>query len=308
MKLNLHAQVAGRYKLIKHKVREDGTLYNTEVVADFPNLITDSGLDLLAAGSINNVMAKCWVGSGNSAPSVTDTGLEAEVASTTTVSSDSLSNNSGPPDYYSYGIKVFRFSTGAAAGNISEVGVGSTGNILFSRALVLDSGGNPTSITVLSDEVLDVVYELRVYKLYDDVPWGPINIDGVDYSGIIRPCDVDATRGIHSLYLGGGGATLIAYNGSIGTITNPPSGSATPRLNGVSAPYVPGTFYRDITFSAGLTQLNVAGGITALKLGMDFNSNTSDVEHQISVSPALPKDGTKVMSITFRVHWGRYEP
>src|SRR5690606_22222525 len=153
MKLNLHANVAGRYKLIKHKVREDGTLYNTEIVADFPNLITDSGLDLLAAGSLNSVVGKCWVGSGNSAPSVTDTALESEIASTTNATSSSFANNSGPPDYYSYAVKVFRFSTGVAAGNISEVGVGATNNTLFSRALVLDSEGNPTSITVLADEV-----------------------------------------------------------------------------------------------------------------------------------------------------------
>lgn len=307
MKLNLHAQVAGRYKLVKHKVREDGTLYNTEVVADFPNLITDSGLDRLAAGSIGQATNMCWVGSGNSAPTVADTALEAPIAATTNVTSSS-GNNSGPPDYYSYGIKVFRFSTGAAAGNISEVGVGPSGGNLFSRALVLDSGGNPTSITVLADEVLDVVYELRVYKLYDDVPWGPITIDGVDYSGIIRPCDVDSnSAAFFTTLLGGSGAYLHVYNGNIGTITGQPSG-ATVGMAGTPAPYVSGTFYRDITFSAGLTQLNLSGGISALMLEMFTNAANVPVMHQISVSPALPKDNTKVMSITFRVHWGRYEP
>ena len=65
--------------------------------------------------------------------------------------------------YYRWAKVTWRFGQGVAAGNISEVGLGWGNSNLWNRALIKDANGNPTTITVLSDEYLDVVSEIRDY-------------------------------------------------------------------------------------------------------------------------------------------------
>ena len=66
------------------------------------------------------------------------------------------------------------------------------------RALILDGGGSPTTLTILSDETLDVTYTIRVYPPTTDVT-GSITLDGVSYGYTIRPCNV-STSGTGSYY------------------------------------------------------------------------------------------------------------
>ncbi len=96
-------------------------------------------------GSVGDYMSTCMVGSGNAAPAETDTALQAR-ASTSNINVQS--NNSNVSPRYGWRRRTFRFAAGAAAGNLSEVGVGWTTTAVFSRALILDGSGNPTTITV----------------------------------------------------------------------------------------------------------------------------------------------------------------
>src|SRR5690606_12406658 len=60
---------------------------------------------------------------------------------------------------------VRRFPAGTIHGqNLSEVAMSDAATRpIFCRALLKDSLGNPLTIVLLEDEVLDIVYELRMY-------------------------------------------------------------------------------------------------------------------------------------------------
>ena len=159
--------VSGHFTLIIRKADALGeAIPGTErVVAEFQNLITNTGLDFLCSSSEMNPQ-NCQVGSGSTTPANTDSTLQTFTAlTTTTFSGTSITANTSSP-YYSSRVFSFRFLTGVATGTLTEIGMGitySTPGNLLSRALILDVLGAPTSITVLSNEILDVIYTLRIY-------------------------------------------------------------------------------------------------------------------------------------------------
>lgn len=130
---------------------------------EFKNIVLDIGLDRMSVGAW---LGRCAVGAGNSVPHASQTQLDNFIASTTARISVSTSVNKTPP-YYQEIIYTYRFGQGVAAGNLSEVAVGwgnaATGSDIFDRALIKDTQGNPTTITVLTNEFLDVVFTLRIY-------------------------------------------------------------------------------------------------------------------------------------------------
>lgn len=284
-------------------IRPDGT---RRLLADwFPNIITNNGLNLWT--TTTQYINFCQVGAGNSTPLVTDTALASFIAGTVNPTIDRNINGLAPP-YYSYLRNVYRFTAGVAAGNLSEVGVGAQNNgNLFSRALIVDGGGNPTTITVLGDEVLDVTYELRMYpKVTDTV--SVIVLDGVNYTATIRPASIltesswrMAVPGNNPNFFTGGGGT-VAYPAAsvLGPITGIPTGSTSADQATVSsAAYITNSYYRDVTLSFNLNDGNRAGGTGA----MLFYSSPG--QYQIGYSPAIPKDNTKILSIVVRFAWAR---
>lgn len=293
--INLKTKVAGYYKIEARK--KDGS---NRVLADwFPNLITNQGLDRIGASS--DYLNYCHVGSGSTAPAVTDTGLVTHVAQTSTVESEST-GNSGASPYYSYNTRVFSFGEGVAEGNLTEVGIGwsaSTGN-LFSRALILDGVGSPTTITVLSDEYLYVTYQFRRY--IPEVDTGDtVVIASVTYTFVGRAAHA-ATEFYWPAYFRAITAPIDpncrAYDGSIGIITSDPSGSTSGTGDSFIAAYNNGNYYIDWTYTFGLTQGNLSG-ISALKVGM------CGAQYQFGITPDIPKTSDDVLTLTFRASWDR---
>ena len=153
--------LAGFYKLVATNSKGQ-----TRVVADwFCNLILDAGLNRLGTGGI---IDRISVGSGNSTPTAGQTALDTLVATTTTAVGGGVNSYDSVGNTYAFSRSTYRFATGVATGNLTEVGAGWSGG-LFSRALIKDGGGVPTTVTILSDETLDVIYELRVYVPADVV-------------------------------------------------------------------------------------------------------------------------------------------
>jgi hypothetical protein len=298
----VQTQVAGYFKI--EAVKPDGT---RRVLADwFPNLILDQGLDRMGANS--DYLNACQVGTGNTAPAVGQTGLVSYTAGTSTTNSTTTGAAADAP-YYGWRRNVFRFAAGAAEGNLSEVGVGwsTSGSDLFSRALILDGLGDPTTITVLSDEFLDVTYELRQYAPTADVT-GTV-VDGSDsYDFTLR-----AARATVSTHWGGGLGIasshqigqvpfFIAYTGTLGAVTGQPSGttaSISSSGQGVNAAYSASSYQRDFTVSAGLSDINLSGGVRSVLIP------TTRGEYQCEFDPPIPKDGTKTLVLGFRVTWAR---
>lgn len=132
----------------------------------FPNMILDSGIQYLLSDTKGfNAIAFCSVGSSSEPVEPTQVGLVSRIARSTldrTTPTNGWNSDGG----YNYNVKTISFARGAAAGNISEISMEITNNnngysATWCRALVLDQHGSPTTITVLSDEVLTVTYELR---------------------------------------------------------------------------------------------------------------------------------------------------
>lgn len=292
--------LAGRFKLEALKIDDEGNEIagTRRVVADwFENLVTDNGLDLFSSGSY---LRYCQVGTGSTTPVNGNTALAAKVADTATILASSEGAQSSAP-YFCWRRNTYRFSVGVAAGNLAEVGIGasSTAN-LFSRALILDNMGSPTTITVLSDEVLDVAYELRVYPPVDD--WeGTVTLDGVVYDVTGRASEVDSSAYWFIGDVGDAGSLsyALAFDGAIGPITGAPSGASSFASSVVTGSYSSSSLLQDANMTWVLGDGNFAGGISAIRLRFGVGT------YQFGFSPAIPKDNTKILALTVRNSWAR---
>ena len=299
--ITVSAGVKGWLKL--EAMRPDG---RRRLLADwFPNLVTNVGLNRIGQGSY---LTACIVGNDNTAPNVLDTWLFGYIAGTSTRQADTYGARSTAP-YYGWKRITYRFAMGAATGNIAEVGIASQttiSGVLFSRALVLDELGAPTTVTVLSDEVLDVTYELRLYPTLTDTT-GTMTISGSgthDY--VCRAASV--TSSSWGVWLGNvanldpnSGSGLSIRNGAIGAITSSPSGSSA-SADVSNYTYGNNNLYRDGIGSYGLNSGNLSGGVKSVYF------TTSLGLYQYELTPNVMKDATKTLSLVNRISWNRYTP
>lgn len=300
--INLHTSLKGEYRMVvrrgRNVVRDSGWM---------PNLITDGGLNGIGDGTMK--LAYCSVGEGNTPPANTDTSLQTFHQSTATRSSVNTVN-SGSPTYIKQTTYVFLFSVNSVNKNYAEIGVGASnsGTALFSRALVVDSGGAPTTFTVLTGEQLEVTYRLWQYAALTDQV-SNVTISGATYTTTVRGTTVNNTAGADLFWNGLNWSGLKLYYGNVAMSANTssPSGS-NGNVNPSLAAYTANTFYRDLTWSVGTTSWNLAGGLTVFyNLGVPLTAGGFlGHTYQIGVSPAIPKDATSTMSLTFRISWGRH--
>ena len=272
----------------------------------FRNAILDGGLNRMGIGAYANA---CAVGSGSTPPAYTQTGLATQVAMTTNIQGTTNGRRTDVP-YYGWTRRIFRFAAGIAAGTLAEIGIGwwkNPGPVMdgfFSRALILDLDGNPTTITVLADEVLDVTYELRMYADLNDKVF-EAEISGVTYDCVLRACDVDGDQW-WSPDLDVPVQNYVypyVYNGTIGTILGAPSGVSDYARSYLTSAYVNNSLERVIVNTWDLNYGNLAGGVTAYSyLGKNAG------RWQQSFSPAIPKDATKTLVLSSKFVWGRYIP
>lgn len=306
----LKHEVAGFFRFEKFKTNLEGEeiIGSRQVVADwFPNLILDQGLNLIATSS--NYLFACQVGSGTTVPSNGQTALTSLIAGTSTKPSNVTTTSASAPYYVAQTI-TFRFSEGAAAGNLGEVGIGTalSGTTLFSRSLIKDSFGNPTTITILSDESLDVLYQMRYYCPPSDVTGSIIatgNIGGT-YNYTLRAANVTTVNTNNGWTLptaqttnAGNSAGYRAFNGAIGPITGLPSGTSGDMSVPTSASYGSGNFYLDRIITASAAQANLASGLRSMQLKLGIGM------YQIEFSPPIPKTSNDVVQLTLRLSWAR---
>ena len=293
-------------------VIKNGEYVFTEVQElDFPNLILDAGLNRIGTG---NAIEGVCIGTGNTAPSV-EQGSLVSFSKATWLSQGAVeSTASTTSPYYSSFKRTFRFNVGELSGNYSEVGVGwgigGGGNSiagLFSRALIKDALGNPTTITVSADQVLDVSYTLKLYPPQNDIT-GSITLNGEVYNYTLRPAYIN-TRS----YAGWTAASVTStpgfwdavrcYSGNIGSVTAEPSGTvgfggATPLT------YVNNSYKKEFNITFGLNDGNV-GGIRSFWLKVAGINMQAEFSKASDGSP-IPKTASKVLTLPFWVSWGRY--
>lgn len=306
--MNIAIGVQGRFQFTKRHAVTNEITQQTDWM---DNIVLNSGLDLMAAGSWFGGVV---VGTGNSTPVVTQTNLDARFAASTTQQGSTVNGVSAEAPYYGFSRKTFRFAAGVFNNTIlSEVGIlsGNTSSAIINRALIVDTQGNPTSITMLNDEYLDVTVEVRVYPHASDQV-GSIAImnrdqvaQTVNYT--IRPANINQAASYKigtsmRATVSASNNALLAYSGAIGTMEYVPSGtnrwtSTASAITHTIAAYVGGSFQVVHTVS-----LPVAQGNSSLS---SFLIYTPLGLYQIGFDVALSKTSTQTMTFKYVVSWGR---
>lgn len=286
------------------------------VVTKFKNLILDNGLNGIGTNGTSWV-SNVYLSTGTSTPSVSDTSMQVtgSAISKGSPSSSSTTQNTTLP-YWTSVIWSYTFAQGAATGNWTEVGIGPTVSNLWSRELIRSPSGSPITLTVLAIDILTIEYELRVYYNENDVT-GTINISGSNYDYIIRPYGL---RNDAASYMVSGSwmssafsysGSCAVWNGALNQAYTAPGG--TNNTNSVSsmsvAPYVSASYTKVCTFNYGITGANLSGGITVVAPFAQGDANNGGVQpFKCGFTPAIPKDNTKQLSLTFSFTWGRITP
>jgi hypothetical protein len=286
---NLHYTLEGRYEFTI--IKPNGY---SEKIAEFSNLITNAGLNRIGSGQ--SYLNYIHLGSGATAPAFTDSALAVFVASSSVSGTgDSTVSNASAPPYFTQIEIVRRFEAGVATGNLSEVGVSwsdVTGS-LFSRALILDNSGNPTTITKLADEILDVKYILRV-----NIPMTDITSTINGYSTVTRASNVIniETWRAHNFQTWVGQAYDTQ---TLGDLIGNPLGQAYSMTSNIFSTYVNNSYNITGTVYFGLDAGNIPTGIGSVTYLAGFGA------YQTSFTPVILKDDTKSLSITYSVSWAR---
>lgn len=278
------------------------------ILADwFHNRVLTSGRNEI--GTNNNWLSTCQVGTDNTAPLTGQTSLLGLVADTSAIHSPA-EGAQGTAPYYGWKRVTYRFTAGETAANLNEVGVGwgASGATLFTRALIVDLFGAPTTVTPLADEILDVTYEMRYYPPMVDTI-GSIVLNAITYDTITRASSVN-NSGYQAGHIGevmgmnnsdGGG--FYAYDGAIGTVLQNPNGTSDQIVGTpLNLTYSNNSFQRDIQAPCQITGWNLGSGIRCISCP----TTAGRYQTQFTANPGggpVPKTASQSMSLTWRLSW-----
>lgn len=295
--LEFKLQVAGHIEIYSDKRGK---------LAEFDNIFLDQGLNALGTKSMPGYI---WLGSGSAEPHPSNTQLVNFVARSN-ASSPRIPTTygvNGTAPYYTWLRIGVRFTPLGVNVNLSELGLG-TDTELYTRALIKDANGVPTTLTILSDEILDISYTIRIYAPTTDAT-GQITLGGNiggTYDWTARACLV-TTNGhwIANAWAVSRSGSYIGsakvYSGPIGDITKFPSGSDS-YVTHNSVPYVQNSFTAKSVVSVDTTQGNFVGGIRSISICLGWG------EYQMQFDPAIPKTDLDTLNLTFAVTYARYVP
>lgn len=305
MNIEKELSVKGRFKPVV--LNSDGTI-KTEGEWQ-KNIVLDNFFDRLNSQSF--VFNAISVGTGNSAPSVSQTKLDNWIAATNT-----NSITSSNPDPYSLwtGSYQFDFNQGAVVGNIAELGLTfstATNSDVVTRALFVDGVGQPTTISVNSDELLRIFYELEI-AFDPGIQTNIITIDGISttVSGYLcgRSSMDFRTGGIagsarYEVFSDGVDISTILDELKILTTTNP-SFIASSVLFSAENMSLSGNLTQNVidgyifTISAGVSAGNFALGISHLYVA-------NRIRYMLQFDPPIPKTDQDILEFDFRFKWIR---
>jgi len=277
-----------------YKFKADGTV--TYSGPEFSNLVLNRVLNGLASGSEfirhtnNGTYGSVCVGTGNSTPDVEDTGLESQVACTSsTYAGYSTTHKTDVPPIHAEVTATHEFSLGQAEGELKEIGLrGDRG--FFNRQLIKDENGDPTTVSVGSDEGLRVAIKIRFYpplESYESEKTGTFEYQGetISYTMTMHP---DVLGNMMGGRTGSFSTVKAVVNG--GTV----HGSATGR------DYVPGSFesVADVHWAPSAIVGTLTGFITEV-----FSGPVTE----FTFDPGIEVSDTEVVDIVVKRVFGRVE-
>lgn len=315
--IELKSELEGIIKL--EIIKPDGTLKEAEGLnTPFYNLITDAGLNFVSVGcNVSLATQYCKVGTSSTPPTVNDITLGAQTGSVSPIGkapSRAIQYTTEP--YYSNHQRVYTFAVGAVSGNLTEIGFfsASTGGTMWSRALIKDSGGNPTTLTLLSTEQLKVTYTVRRYIPSLLTGSFTLNTNGtgstINYT--ITPSNIsnfaspwwNADCYCSTVYTG-----VYPYETNVlGAITSTP-GDVTTIAGETREAYIQGSF-QDLFYVKILASgANFATGIGSISFWtIVYDGGSGDdtfTGYQCSFSPKIMKTSSQMLTIGIKLSWGR---
>jgi len=298
-----HNGLKGQYKTVLTK--GDGTVVESPW---FDNIILNTGLDILGSRTTGFAMGFLRLGTGTSAPSVTQTNVESFLA---TVGNNIPNShvNLGAPNFHSVSTIGYAFPQGAVIGNVTELATspnsGSIGEC-FSRSLIVDNTNTPTALTVTAIDQLTVYYKMTVITSTADFV-GSFVINGVTHNYTGRKARIESTfsniaAGFNSSFSLMSQAIYYTNNASLGPITESLLGTqgSNPTLFSERDVYTPGshTCAQQVLYPA------TAGYNTPIKGFYIFFSDGNN-QYQIVLDTAIPKTSSNELKIKFGFSWGR---
>jgi hypothetical protein len=293
----------------------------------FKNLITDAGLEWIGAGArtagagyIFGPVSYMGVGTGTTAPAITDTTLVAQVSRTNSNGSPVINPTygMGPDSEYFFTRTTKVFLPGTGTGNLTEVGLfdAGSGGTMFARQLFRDGLGAPTTIVKTADDELRITYELRIYTQQTSNTT-TLTVKSVSRTCTTRGYDIDGTNRWGNTVGNGGLRDYLGYlwrasqfdSGVVTTFTTssmpPLTGTQIGTSTGFSSggwqgSYIATSRYRDYaaTMNPGVGNITI-GSITWG--GMD-GVNAPFIS---TIEPAITKTETERFTFTGRLSWGR---
>ena len=284
--MDLSFRLSGAFKVLVNGVEK----------ASFPNMILDQGLDDFVD---KKFLTFCSVGDSSIAPAASQTTLQSHIAAASYALVEQDAQALTP--YYWSTIVTYNFAVGAAQGNLREIGVGSASNRLFSRALLLDINGSPTTIPITATDILQIQYILKFAPNTSDVTTVlPINTISATLTTRASKVNIPLPSGLGTtITLADSTFALKVYDVDISaTPIGEPSGgtSANPSSTNKIA-YSAGSNFFAVEFIFGITTANFNI--------QSWTFRTVAGNWQTECNPYLAKDSTKTLKITMRLVWSR---
>lgn len=268
------------------------------------NLLTDGFFSRWLSASLSPIGWRFFVGSGTTPPANSNTQLQTQIGNASgmaTVTPNGVVKEGD--DYFSSSTGVAEWTTGAIVGNISEIGGNlrneTSGGALDTRALVVDGAGDPTTITLTSEDQLVVSYTLR-YRIPTTQHSSTVDFDDVTTQCTLETLGVynNSHWGISELFRLGGAFALatsvrisaaaglrndVEFEGNIGS-----SAQCDHSVSSTGSA-------RRVSVTAAASQLNGVGDIKYLGL----NTIGGFSRQGIMFDPPLNKTNTKPLTLHF---------
>jgi len=303
--LSEHFKVGCTFQV--EKFRNDGAV--TYRGPEFSNLVLNVGLDQMASSGFGIAGGNCYyinVGEGSSTPAQTQTGLDNFLAATNNDISSSYGYQASTP-YHKWGQATFEFAIGSCTGNLTELGLSGSSNAeYFNRQLFRDDAGDPTTITVKSDEGLRITAKGFFYPDIEpgDTVAGSFLLNGTDTIDTIREMTADTYWLSRTEY-----GKMIAIrdpNGRMPFITdsNTAFKAGTGPDSNSEIAYTNGNYYRDnsYTWAAG----TFIGDVNTICFCIGVDWSQAWEFSAFRLTPAITLADTDELTLTLRRSWGRY--
>jgi hypothetical protein len=309
MSIKIEGKVSGFYHditVVRNAGLSNETVESYCVEHPSKNLLLNGFFDRWLLNQVN-AFCRGYVGTGTTPPVVTNTQLQSQLGSYSTVHT-SISNPivKEGSDYITSVTFSMQWGIGDIIGNLTEIGCtlnfGLSNTNLDSRALIVDVLGNLTPITVTGSDQLIAKYTLR-YR----IPITP-QVSVVDFGGVPTTCTLETLNALDSS--GWGVAISVLRNPPFQTtntiisatqeivnnveFTGPIGSSSSATYTGLAFPVDTPT-RRRTSFSFNAAQGNQVGPIKYLTI-----QSASGVRRQgIHFNPPIAKNDEKTLQLNF---------